>query len=72
LGDISFECYIVHGLVINLMLELHGTESVSALGDMFFIVYCFFITLLVGIIIKDADLGQKIEDAFRTFVSKKA
>ena len=72
LGDVSFECYIVHDLVIRIMIGLHGSDSVSTLGNIFFIVYIFAVVLLVVLFIKDVNLGQKAEDTLRNRFSPKA
>lgn len=71
LGDISFECYIVHGIVIRIMIDLYGSDSVSTLGNIFFIVYIFAVVLLVVVFIKDVNLGQKAEDTLREWFSQK-
>lgn len=71
LGDISFECYIVHGIIIELMIALNGRDAVSVLGEIYYVAYCFILSLLVGAVIKNLNLNQKVDEIVGRLLSKK-
>lgn len=51
LGDISFECFLLHQIVIYLYKTLSGIEAVSTLGNLFSILFCLIFTIMVASII---------------------
>ena len=51
LGDISFECFLLHQVVIHLYTKLSGVESVSVLGNVFSILFCLIFVIMTASII---------------------
>ena len=70
LGDMSFECFLLHALVVTFYKRVSGVENVTDLGNLFSILTCFAITLTIAYfihgrpfkIVKDVEKNQKLID----------
>ncbi len=45
LGDISFECFLIHQIVLHIYYEMSGVRSISTLGNVFSMLYCLILTV---------------------------
>lgn len=52
LGDISFECFLLHHVIINIYSRLSLVGNISRLGNIFSIVTCLISTLVISYIIR--------------------
>lgn len=59
LGDISFECFLLHQIVIHLYKTLSGIEAVSVLGNVFSMSFCLMFTVLVASIISGCKIKKR-------------
>jgi len=49
LGDISFECFLIHQLILQIYQRVSGVGgNVSLVGNVFSIVFCLILTLLIA------------------------
>lgn len=48
LGNISFECYLLHQIIIRLFVNLNDIAHISVIGDVWAQAFCFFCTLLLA------------------------
>lgn len=51
LGDISFECFLLHRMVIDTYTFNTGLESTNVVGDCFAIVFCLMVTITTATVI---------------------
>ena len=51
LGDISFECFLIHQIILHIYYEMSGVRSVSILGNVFSILYCLILTIMAALLI---------------------
>ena len=56
LGDISFECFLLHQIVIHLYRTLSGLGAVSVLGNVFSMSFCLVFTIMVASVISDCKI----------------
>ena len=59
LGDISFECFLLHQIVINLYRTVTGLDAVSELGNLFSMSFCLIFTILVASLISDCKIKNE-------------
>lgn len=53
LGDISFECFLLHQMIIHDYLMNSGVGNISKLGNLFSMFFCLIVTIiLAGIVSK--------------------
>lgn len=45
LGDISFECFLIHQVLITIYAPLSGVQPTSKLGSLFMILFCLILTI---------------------------
>lgn len=60
LGDISFECFLIHQLVIRQYIACGGAPAISIIGNAFSIIFCVICTVLMAGLISNAKLKNKI------------
>ena len=48
LGSITFECFILHQMIMNFYLSCVKIESYSFAGKLFSVLYCLFLTLAIS------------------------
>ena len=60
LGNISFECFLIHQLIIRIYAEMSGVGNFSKLGNVFSIVFCLGITVSSAYIVNGMPLRKKI------------
>lgn len=48
LGNIGFECFLIHQVVIHLYTLVSATLNISNYGNLFAIVFCFGITIVIS------------------------
>lgn len=54
LGDISFECFLIHQIIINLYTVIsQGGINTKSTGNIFSFLYCLTITILIAFLISD-------------------
>ena len=58
LGDISFECFLVHQIVIYLYTKVCGLSVMSKLGNLFSIGFCIVMTVMISSLISNAKLSK--------------
>lgn len=58
LGDISFECFLLHQIVENLYAKLNG-GSISRMGDLFALAFCMVITVVFATLLRGKEEGRK-------------
>lgn len=58
LGDVSFECYLLHGIIVQWYLRCSGITEITRLGKAFSITYCVLLTILFSSLISYK--GRKI------------
>ena len=56
LGDISFECFLLHQIVIIIYKNVTGLEAISILGNVFSILICLIITVMIASLISKKQL----------------
>ena len=49
LGDISFECYIIHQVIIKIYSGINGWESFGFFGNAYALAICFTITIAIAL-----------------------
>lgn len=59
LGDISFECFLLHQIVIYLYRTFSGVGAVSVLGNVFSISFCLIFIVMVASFISDCSKNKK-------------
>ena len=59
LGDISFECFLIHQIVAILYIKLVGSIPSTIIGNTFSIVYILFITLSIAYYIHNKTVIKK-------------
>lgn len=57
LGDISFECFLLHQIILFLFTSFSGVVGISKLGNLFSIVFCLMITVLCAALISDSKMN---------------
>ena len=61
LGDISFECYLLHQIIIRLFVNLNDIAHISLIGDIWAQAFCFFCTLFLAYLLHGRPLMPKIK-----------
>ena len=56
LGDISFECFLIHQIVIHLYRTMSGLDVISKLGNLFSMSFCLLLTIMVASLISDCKI----------------
>ena len=59
LGDISFECYLIHQMIITVYISASKVTNISKLGNIFSISICFLITIILAYIIHGRPLKNE-------------
>lgn len=54
LGDVSFECYLLHQIILTIYVRLSGVEQQSFLGCLFSLFLCMVTTVVLAIYFKNA------------------
>lgn len=48
LGNISFECFLIHQIIISLYTYVSGATGVSSFGNLFSIIFCLMLTIILA------------------------
>lgn len=59
LGDISFECFLIHQIMINLYRTMSGLDAVSRLGNLFSMLFCLIFTVMVASLISNCKIKRE-------------
>lgn len=59
LGDISFECFLLHQIIIRAYSINSGLGAVSKLGNLFSILFCLSITVLIASLISKRSIHKR-------------
>lgn len=61
LGDISFECFLLHQLVLKIYASVTGVGAISKLGNLFSASFCLFVTIIFAMMLSDKSLKNYAE-----------
>ena len=61
LGDLSFECYLLHQIIIRVFVNLNDIAHISIIGDLWAQAFCFFCTLFLAYLLHGRPLKPKIK-----------
>ncbi len=59
LGDISFECFLLHTIVIYLYRTLSGVDAVNNLGKLFSMLFCWIFTIMAASLISNCKIKKE-------------
>lgn len=55
LGTISFECFLIHQIIIRIYSTMSWCGNTSLYGNIFSVIFCMFLTLIISIGISKTD-----------------